>query len=372
MTFILKKQNPFIEKIKNKILNQKKISKEEAIVLYQEDLVTLGKLAQLSKKKKLPQSLHNTVFWNTNLHLNPTNVCIGNCNFCAFAKKPKDLGAYTMTIEEATQRALNGYNSGATEVHIVGGLNPKTNLSYYQNLLQSIKKNAPDLHIKAFTAVEIAFFAKLDKISYQETLEVLKLAGLDSMPGGGAEIFAKSVRDETCPDKIPAEKWLRIHEIAHYLKLKTNATMLAGIGESIEDRIDHMILLREQQAKSGGFQAFIPLQCHYQDTEIIENKIEPITGIEVLKNIAIGQIVLYNFFYIKAYWVHLGRRVAQFALNLGANDLDGTVKDERITKAAGARNKSTAQEQLFSLIESAGFKAQERNTIYQAIQRNQS
>lgn len=367
MVFILKQQSSLVQEVKEKILAREVISRKEAIELYQCDLVTLGKLAQLAKRKKLPSDLEQTVFWNTNLHLNPTNVCVGKCNFCAFAKRPRDPEAYTMSIEEACKKAVRGHQSGATEVHIVGGLNPKTAIDYYQKLLRAIKKEAPALHIKAFTAVEIEFFAKLAKASYQDVLEALKDAGLNSMPGGGAEVFAKSVRDETCPDKIPAEKWLEIHEVAHTLGLRTNATMLAGIGESICDRIDHLLLLREQQAKSKLFQAFIPLQCHYQDTEIIQQEIDPITGIEVLKNIAIGQIVLHNFLYVKAYWVQLGRKVAQFALNIGANDLDGTVRDERITNAAGAKNKSTAQEELVFLIESAGFQAQERDTLYQKI-----
>ncbi|MDX1919400.1 MAG: aminofutalosine synthase MqnE [Candidatus Caenarcaniphilales bacterium] len=369
------KQLNNLSQIADKVYQGQRINREEAIVLYKSnDLALLGQLATFVRNKKAKDGFKKAVWWNTNLHLNPTNVCIGRCNFCAFAKLPNEEGAYTMTIEEATQKAVRGYELGATEVHIVGGLNPKAALPYYSELLRSIKKNVPKLHIKAFTAVEIGFFAKLSKLSYEQVLAQLRDSGLDSMPGGGAEIFAKAVRDDTCPDKIPAEQWMEVHDTAHKAGLRSNATMLAGIGESDEDRIDHILLLREQQDKSlahspnGGFQTFIPLSCHYEDTDIAE-MVEPITGIEQIKNIAISRIILDNFDHIKAYWVQLGHQMAQLALHFGADDIDGTVVDEKITNAAGSGRKGTQADMLRKLIENAGFEAVERDTLYNVIKR---
>ena len=265
------------------------------------------------------------------------------------------------------EKVRKGISGGANEVHIVGGLNPKAALPYYVDLLKAIKKNYPKLHIKAFTAVEIEFFAKLTKLSYEETLKQLMNAGLDSMPGGGAEIFSKSVRDDTCPDKIPAEKWLEIHGTAHKLGLKSNATMLCGIGEEVEDRLDHMIQLREQQDKSGGFQTFIPLHCHYEDTEIA-GTVEPITAFDSLKNIAISRIMLDNFDHIKAYWIQLGVGLAQLALSFGANDLDGTVQEESITNAAGAEKRGLEKDFIQGLIKDASYTPVERDTVYNVLE----
>ena len=366
-SFINILSNSFKE-LEKKVLDGVRLSREDGLNLYNLDLPSLGYLANIVRTKKAKTGYEKTVWWNKNLHLNPTNVCIGQCNFCAFAKRPNEEGAYTMSIEEATQKAVKGYELGATEVHIVGGLNPKAALPYYTELLQSIKKAAPGLHIKGFTAVEIAFFAKLKKFTFQETLKALCDAGLDSMPGGGAEVFAKSVRDDTCPDKIPSEQWLEIHGVAHKAGLRTNSTMLAGIGESVEDRIDHILLLREQQDKTGGFQTFIPLSCHYDDTDIAE-EVEPITGIEQLKNIAVSRLLLDNFDHIKAYWIQLGHKMAQLALQFGADDIDGTVVDEKITNAAGAEKKGTAEEMLQKLVKDAGYEPKERDTLYNIVER---
>ena len=354
--------------IKQKILNKERVTFEEGLSLYNSNnLITIGSLGRLAREIKSGPEKSKWIYWNKNLHLNPTNVCIAHCNFCAFAKLPNEKGAYTYTIDESLEHVRKGVNSGATEVHIVGGLNPKAALPYYVDLLRAIKKDYPKLHIKAFTAVEIEFFAKFKKISFKETLKQLMDAGLDSMPGGGAEIFSKSVRDDTCPDKIPAETWLEIHGIAHSLGLKTNATMLCGIGEKVEERIDHMIQLREQQDISKGFQTFIPLNCHYEDTEIA-GKVEPITAFDSLKNIAISRIMLDNFDHIKAYWIQLGVGLAQVALNFGADDLDGTVQEESITHAAGAEKRGLEKDFLQNLIEEAGYIPVERDTIYNVLE----
>ncbi len=354
-------------KIKEKILTKERITFEEGVALYKSnDLLKIGELGRLAREIKSGKGKSNWVYWNKNLHLNPTNVCIGHCNFCAFARLPNEEGAYTYTTEEAIEKTRHGVKNGAMEVHIVGGLNPKAALPYYTELLIALKKEFPGLHIKAFTAVEIEFFSKLTKLSHEETLKKLISAGLNSMPGGGAEIFSKSVRDETCPDKIPAESWLEIHGIAHKLGLKSNATMLCGIGETIEDRIDHMVQLRKQQDKSKGFQTFIPLSCHYEDTEIA-GTVEPLTAFDQLKNIAISRILLDNFDHIKAYWIQLGVGLAQVSLNFGADDLDGTVQEESITHAAGAERRGLEKDFLQNLIKDAGYTPVERDTVYNVL-----
>ncbi|OGI14177.1 MAG: hypothetical protein A3I68_07690 [Candidatus Melainabacteria bacterium RIFCSPLOWO2_02_FULL_35_15] len=356
-----------LSQIKQKILTKQRITFEEGLFLYNSnDLLTIGSLGKLAREIKSGKEKSKWVYWNKNLHLNPTNVCIGRCNFCAFAKLPNDKGAYTYTIDEALEHVRRGVNSGAGEVHIVGGLNPKAALPYYTELLKAIKQTFPSLHIKGFTAVEIDFFSKLKKITPRETLELLIDAGLNSLPGGGAEIFSKSVRDTTCPDKIPAQTWLEIHNTAHKLGLKSNATMLCGIGEKAEDRLDHMIRLREQQDKSKGFQTFIPLHCHYEDTEIA-GKIEPVTAFDSLKNIAISRIILDNFDHIKAYWIQLGTGLAQIGLNFGADDLDGTIQEESVTHAAGAGKKGLEKDFIQRLIEDAGYIPVERDTVYNVL-----
>ena len=357
-----------LKKIKQKILNKERVTFEEGVELYRSnEILKTGELGRLAREIKSGAKRSRWVYWNKNLHLNPTNVCIAHCNFCAFARLPNDEGAYTYTIEEALEHVRKGTEAGANEVHIVGGLNPKAALPYYTNLLKAIKKDFPKLHIKAFTAVEIEFFSKFAKLSIEETIKRLQESGLNSMPGGGAEIFSKSVRDDTCPDKIPADQWLEIHGIAHKLGLKTNATMLCGIGENIEDRIDHMIQLRNQQDKSGGFQTFIPLSCHYEDTEIA-GTVEPLTAFDQLKNIAISRIMLDNFDHIKAYWIQLGVGLAQVSLNFGADDLDGTVQEESITHAAGAQKRGLEKDFIQTLIEDSGYIPVERDTIYNVLE----
>jgi len=357
-----------LSRIKEKILNKERISFEEGIALYNhQNLIEIGELGRLAREIRSGPEKSKWVYWNKNMHLNPTNVCVGRCDFCAFAKLPNEEGAWTYTIPEALERVGKGVMGGAREVHIVGGLNPKAALPYYRDLLKAIKKEYPMLHIKAFTAVEIEFFSKLVKLSFEETLKNLIDAGLDSMPGGGAEIFSTQVRDDTCPDKIPAETWLEIHGIAHKLGLKTNATMLAGIGEKVEDRIDHMVRLREQQDTSGGFQTFIPLTCHYEDTDIA-GKVKPLTAFDKLKNIAISRIMLDNFDHIKAYWIQLGVGLAQMGLNFGADDLDGTVQEENITYAAGSSTRGLKKDFLQTLIEEAGYIPIERDTVYNILE----
>jgi len=378
--------------IASKIIANERISLEDGYQLINSnEILTLGQMANFVRQRKAyevaqskgfseetAQGHSKTVWWNTNLHLNPTNVCIGTCDFCAFAKRPNEEGAYTMSIEEGVERVRAAREEGATEVHIVGGLNPKTLIEYYSDLIQAIKRECPGIHVKAFTAVELEFFSKFTKTSYSEIFDALIAAGLDSMPGGGAEIFSRQVRDEMCPDKIPAETWVEIHHEAHRKGLKTNATMLAGIGEEAEERIQHFDVLRKAQDASladplvqkmnGGFQTFIPLSCHYEGNDLLERGVQPLTGVDQLKNIAISRLMLDNFDHIKAYWIQLGEKMAQIALNFGANDLDGTVKAERITRAAGAQKRSLAEETLVNMIQGAHLIPAERDTLYNPIE----
>lgn len=402
--------NHGFSKIAQKVLKGERISVEDGFKLINSnEILLLGQLANFYRQKKAHEvAIRNgydqkaaerrikTVWWNTNVHLNPTNVCIGECDFCSFARKPNEEGAYTMSIPEALEKVKAARSEGATEVHIVGGLNPKTLIEYYSDLMQAIKSEVPGIHIKAFTAVEIEFFAKFFKqeyearrsqskagfeLPYEELSESQKFslifnelikAGLDSMPGGGAEIFSRQVRDEMCPDKIPAETWVEIHQIAHSKGIRTNATMLAGIGEEAEERVEHLDVLRRAQDSSlssgfAGFQTFIPLSCHYEGNDLLENGVKPLTGYDQLKNIAVSRLMLDNFDNIKAYWIQLGEKMAQIALSFGANDLDGTVKAERITNAAGAKKRGLAEETLTNIVEGARLIPEERDTVYNPI-----
>lgn len=386
----LDKSSEFSE-IAAKIIAAERLSLEDGYkIIRSNDIIVLGQLANFVRQRKaydvalrkgfnentaLEQT--KTVWWNTNLHLNPTNICIASCDFCSFARKPNQEGAYTMSIDEAVHRVVMAREEGATEVHIVGGLNPKCLIEYYSELITAIKQAVPAIHVKAFTAVEIDFFKKFEKdMSYEDIFNRLIEAGLDSMPGGGAEIFSRAVRDEMCPDKISADKWVEIHQLAHRKGLKTNATMLAGIGEEPEERIDHLDILRKAQdislaaknPQEGSFQTFIPLSCHYEGNDLLERGVKPITGQDQIKNIIASRLILDNFDHIKAYWIQLGEKTAQIALSMGANDLDGTVKAERITFAAGAKQRSMAETTLVNIIEGARLIPRERDTLYNPIE----
>jgi aminodeoxyfutalosine synthase len=386
----LDKSSEFSE-IAAKIIAAERLSLEDGYkIIRSNDIIVLGQLANFVRQRKayevalrkgfsedtaLEQT--KTVWWNTNLHLNPTNICIASCDFCSFARKPKEEGAYTMSVDEAVHRVVMAREEGATEVHIVGGLNPKCLIEYYSELISAIKQAVPAIHVKAFTAVEIDFFKKFEKdMSYEDIFNRLIKAGLDSMPGGGAEIFSRAVRDEMCPDKISADRWVEIHQLAHSKGLKTNATMLAGIGEEPEERIDHLDILRKAQdislaaknPQEGSFQTFIPLSCHYEGNDLLERGVKPITGQDQIKNIIASRLILDNFDHIKAYWIQLGEKTAQIALSMGANDLDGTVKAERITFAAGAKQRSMAETTLVNIIEGARLIPRERDTLYNPIE----
>jgi aminodeoxyfutalosine synthase len=305
------------------------------------------------------------VYFVQNMHINPTNICVNRCKFCAFSRSKGEPGAYEMTIEDILNKA-RGAGKGVREFHIVSGLHPDLPFEWYLEMLGALKKNFPKIHLKAFTAVEIDYLAKLSGFSLKDTLIKLREAGLGSLPGGGAEIFNPGVRNTLCAEKISGDRWLEVIEAAHTVGLKSNATMLYGHIESYEHRVDHLTKLRELQDRTKGFQAFIPLSFHSQNTEI--KKSAYTTGFDDLKTLAISRLMLDNFDHIKAYWVMLGEKIAQVALSFGVDDLDGTVVEERITKSAGGTTDgSMTKEDIVYLIRQAGKTAVERDTLYNEI-----
>lgn len=349
--------------LKEKIDRNERISDNDALQLYaSDDLLAIGELASAVNRSKNG----DRVLFNVNRHINYTNICVNRCTFCAFSKTCDEDGAYALALNEILQRANEAAQSGATEIHMVGGLHPDLPFDFYLEMIGCIKADNPDLHIKAFTAVEIDYFATLTEQSVDQVLSELQAAGLDSMPGGGAEIFRKAVRDKICPEKISGERWLQIIERVHAAGLKSNATMLFGHLESNEDRIDHLSRLRALQDQTGGFQAFIPLAFQPDNTRVPGAK--GVSGIDALKTLAISRIYLDNFQHIKAYWVMLGLKIAQVALAFGVNDLDGTVVEEQIGHDAGAESpQALSLEQLTAMIRKAGRTPVERNTLYQEL-----
>jgi aminodeoxyfutalosine synthase len=339
------------------------LSKSDALTLINsDDIISLGQLASRVKERKTG----NYAYFNVNRHINLTNICVSRCKFCAFSRDKTDADAYTMTIDEVLEKAQQARHLGITEFHIVSGLHPDLPFDYYLEVISGLKKLMPDVHIKAFTAVEINYFSKISNLSIKEILIKLKEAGLGSLPGGGAEILNHRVREAVCPKKADTEEWLEVMRIAHSLGLKSNATMLYGHIETLEDRIDHLLTLRKLQDETGGFQSFIPLPFHPQNTQLLDFK-KP-SAFESLKMLAISRLILDNFPHIKAFWIMLGLKVAQLSLLFGADDIDGTVVEEKITHAAGAQtDQSVSREELLELIFSTGRIPVERDTLYNVI-----
>lgn len=353
--------------ITEKVHAGERLTYDEGVWMFgQRDVVKLGKLAQVARRR-----LHgDKVYFNKNRHINPTNVCAFHCNFCSFARTSDDEpGAYTHMPVDIPARVRPAVEAGVREFHIVGGLHPKYGFEYYEEVLRVLKAEFPHIHLKAFTAVEIDYFAQLTGLSHEETLRRLMTAGLDSMPGGGAEIFHWDVRRKICPEKADQETWLHVHDTAHRLGLKTNCTMLYGHIEQHEHRVHHMVALREQQDKSGGFQTFIPLAFHPMENNL-GRRLERqwTTGVDDIKTLAISRLMLDNIPHIKAYWVMLTPELAQVALNFGANDMDGTIIEEKIYHDAGARTKQEMTVSvLMDYIRAAGFIPVERDTIYNEL-----
>lgn len=351
------------EEISEKVDKNIRLTKEDAMALMESsDILSIARLADKVRKKKSG----DYVFFNVNRHINLTNICVSRCKFCAFSRDKGDADAYAMSLDEVEKIARSAMDIGITEFHIVSGLHPDFPFQYYVDVLSCLKNLMPEVHIQAFTAVEIAYFSKISGLSIKEVLTILKNAGLGSLPGGGAEILNHRVREAVCSKKATADEWLEVMRTAHSLGLKSNATMLFGHIETIEERIDHLIRLRELQDETSGFQSFIPLPFHPQNTQLTQYK-KP-SAFESLKMLAVSRLVLDNFPHIKAFWIMLGLKVAQLSLLFGVDDLDGTVVEEKITHAAGAETEqSITREELLQLIYEAGRIPVERDTLYNFI-----
>ncbi len=357
--------DPLLPAIAEKVFAEERLSFEDGVALYRSpDILAVGWLANWVREK-----MHGDIaYFNVNRHINPTNVCVAACRLCAFGRKKDAPGAYTMALEEAWERAAQGYSEAVTEFHLVGGLHPDLQLEYFLDLIRGLKERFPKVHVKAFTMVEIAYLAKRSKLTIRETIEKLKAAGVDSMPGGGAEIFSDRVRHIICDHKIDGAEWLETARIAHQLGLRSNATMLYGHVENDEDRVDHLLRLRALQDETGGFQTFIPLAFHPDNTAL--DHLPKTSGLTDIRQIAVGRLMLDNFGHIKAYWQMMTAKIAQIALRFGADDIDGTVIEEKIYHDAGAETpQGMRRADLVRLIAEAGRIPFERDTLYRAVER---
>ncbi|MGP0068050.1 MAG: aminofutalosine synthase MqnE [Isosphaeraceae bacterium] len=355
-----------MDAIRDKVEAGQRLSFEDGLALEaSNDLFALGSMANLVRERYNG----NYGYYNVNTHINPTNVCVYTCDFCAFRADLGEARAYVMERDQIVDRARQAADRGATELHIVGGLHNKLPFSYYVDVVRWIKETAPEIHIKAYTAVEIEFFCKIARKSIKEVLQELVDAGLGSLPGGGAEIFHPEVREQICGAKASTETWLDVHRTAHRMGLHSNATMLYGHIDQPKHRIDHLIRLRELQDETGGFQTFIPLAFHPDNSQMAH--LSKPSGVMDLKVMAISRLMLDNFPHIKAYWVMLGLKTAQVALSFGSDDIDGTVVHEKIYHEAGAE---TPQEvtvaEIQRLIREAGRIPVERDTLYHRVERS--
>ena len=360
--------DPRLRPILEKVEARERLSYDDGVTLYRtSDILSVGYMANLVRER-----LHgSTTYFNVNRHINPTDVCVASCRLCAFGKRVKDPKAYTMSLEEVWFRAGEGWSEAVTEFHIVGGLHPELTLDWYCEMLRGLKIRFPQVHLKAFTMVEVAYLAQRGKISVREVLERLRDAGMDSLPGGGAEIFCDRVRRIICDHKITGEQWIETARIAHELGLHSNCTMLYGHIENAEDRADHLVKLRALQDETGGFVTFIPLAFHPDNTPL--QHIPKTTGFADIKNIAVARLMLDNIPHIKAYWIMMTPRIAQIALRFGADDIDGTVVEEKIYHDAGATTtQGLRRGELLQLIRKAGRDPVERDTLYRPVTRTET
>jgi aminodeoxyfutalosine synthase len=355
-----------LEPIAAKVLANQRLDAADGLTLYRTpDLLALGWLANYVREKRHG----NVCYFNVNRHINPTNVCVAHCKLCAFGRDPNAPGAYTYALEEIWQRAEQGAREGATEFHMVGGLHPDLPFEYFLEMMRGLKQRCPSVHLKAFTMVEVGYFSRISKRSIREVLVALKDAGVDSLPGGGAEIFAPRVRKVICDHKVSGQQWLNIARTAHQVGLPSNATMLYGHIETDEERVEHLLALRRLQDETRGFVAFIPLAFHPENTGL--SHLPRPSGFTDLKMIAVSRLLLDNFDHIKAYWIMLTPRIAQIGLRFGADDLDGTVVEEKIYHDAGATTSQfTPRVELERLIREAGRVPVERDTLYRPIDRS--
>lgn len=354
-----------VKQIAEKVFDAEQITANDAIELYNSsDLALLGVLATETKRRLSG----DFVFFNRNFHLEPTNICVNHCKFCSYRRREGQKGAWECSIEDIVTDVERYILKGATEVHIVGGVHPNRDINFYVDMLKSIKKSAPKLQIKAFTAVEIDQMCQMGKITVEEGLKRLKDAGLESMPGGGAEIFDETIRAEICPDKTDSASWLRIHGTAHQMGIPTNATMLYGLLENYHHRVDHLNRLREQQKQTGGFNAFIPLKFKRENNAYSHVKESTLT--EDLKNYAVSRIFLDNIPHLKAYWPMIGKQAAQLSLGFGVDDLDGTIDDSTkiYSMAGGEENPSASRTELIKMIKDVKLVPVERDTLYNTLE----
>ena len=360
----LRLRDPGLETIAEKVLGGVRLDRDDGLfVATTDDLLGVGRLANLVRER-----LHgDTTYFNINRHLNPTNVCVASCKLCAFYVPWREKGdGWTYTVDQAVEIAARDVDETVSELHIVGGLHPKLLVGYYEDLFRALKRRFPWIHLKALTMVELDFIAKASRITLEDLLARLRDAGLDSCPGGGAEIFAERVRDQICDHKTDGARWLDTARTVHAAGIKSNCTMLYGHVETAEERVDHLIALRELQDETGGFQCLIPLAFHPDNTAL--DHLPPTGGRLDLQTLAISRLVLDNVPHLKAYWIMLGEKIAQVALQFGANDLDGTIFDERITHAAGGTaGTSMARRRLERLITEAGRTPVLRDTLYRPI-----
>src|SRR5258705_1493035 len=360
--------DPKLQPVAEKIFAGQRLDANDALALYRSGdiLAVVGQTTSAGHGWRATRP-----YCNETRHINPTNVCVAACRLCAFGRKKDAPGAYTMALEEAFETAASGYTEAVTEFHIVGGLHPDLPFQYFLDLCSGLKQRFPQVHLKAFTMVEVAYLSKRAKLSISETLEQLKASGVDSLPGGGAEIFADRVRHIICDHKIDGNQWLDTARLAHQIGLKSNATMLYGHVENDEDRVDHLLKLRALQDETHGFQTFIPLAFHPDNTLL--HHLPKTTGMLDIKQIAVSRLVLDNFPHIKAYWQMMTAKIAQIALRFGADDIDGTVIEERIYHDAGATTpQGMRRHELIRLITEAGREPIERDTLYRSVTRTEA
>lgn len=358
-------QDPFLEQIEQKVAARERLGREDGVRLFaSRDLLGLGWLANRERERRHG----NKTYYNVNRHINYSNICVNHCKFCAFARRPDEKeGQWQYSLDEIFDKAVRDMPPGGDELHIVGGLHPDLPFEYYLDMLRGLKERLPHVHLKAFTAVEIAHLAKISGLKVQRALERLVEAGLGSLPGGGAEVLTKSSRDLICGDKITGRGWLNIHRTVHRLGLRSNCTMLYGHVETDEDRVDHMLLLRELQDETGGFQVFIPLAFHPKHSHMQE--VPAPTGLTDLKVMAVARLMLDNIDHLKSYWIMLGIKTAQVAQGFGANDMDGTVVEETIYHMAGAETpQQLSVREIQRLIREAGRTPVRRDTLYNEIE----
>jgi aminodeoxyfutalosine synthase len=358
-------RNSDLEPIAGKVLAGERLSFEDGVRLFESrDFLGLGRLANHVREARHG----NLAYYNVNRYLNPTNLCWVDCALCAWAKKVNEPGGYEMAIEECVAEAGRGYSEAVTEFHIVGGLHPTWPFEYYTGLLRALKDRFPAVHCKAFTMVEIDWIAQVGGRTIPESIRELREAGMDSCPGGGAEIFARRVRDVICKNKISGERWLEVARECHRQGVSTNATMLYGHVETVEERVDHLLRLRDLQDETGGIPGLIPLAFHPENTPLAD--LPTSTGRLDLRVIAVSRLLLDNIPHVKAYWIQIGTKLAQIALSFGADDLVGTVVDETITHAAGATTASGLTRTDFErIIRESGREPFERDSAYRRVVR---